>query len=163
MVTAYNENWILARIYQVRKVITLNSPEITWKCSKCNGNMNSPDRVVLPGTGIKAFHLEPGCSKYTGKEFGIDIYSNQVEEIRHIFGILKSINQTWAIIEICKIAKMDITPSYHGEHTELNALFFLINLFEQDKDKEIFHLILEIASQAIRDDVKNYVMQWIIA
>lgn len=160
MVTAYHENRILARIYQVPKVITLHSPTVTWKCSKCNGSMNSTDRVVISGTDIKAFHLVPGCSKYTGKEFGIDIYSNQVEEIRHLFRILKSINQTWAIIEICEIAKMDITPSYHGDHAELNALFFLIILFEQDKDKQIFYLIEEIASQALRDDIKNYAMKW---
>ena len=147
----------LIKLRIMPKIATARWPQ---KCSKCDGEISYGDSIVTytgegKGSSKKTHHQFPGCAPFTGDVVYVDEESTDIGDIKHRLRILKRINTDWAVNEIVKIAKMDISSSWDEEPVEFVALeHILLGREEQIGTAGVLRKINDISLGAKREDVQ---------
>lgn len=137
------------------KIATARWPQ---KCSLCSGDILYGDAIVTysgKGSYKKTHHhLKQYCYLYNNEKIVVDTQSHSMKYFDRCLEILKEKDGYWALEEISKIAKVDVSSDIYGDRAiELHALGWLVLKLES---KEIgLGLIKDISHQAIRNDVKS--------
>ena len=107
------------------------------------------------GSYKSTHHLSPGCAPFTGEIVYVNIDSVNLFEIKHMLRILKQINADWAVGELTKIAKMDISSSWDEDPVEFEAfMHILLDWEEYIGTGGVLSLIAEISQKARREDIR---------
>jgi hypothetical protein len=149
------------------KIQTARWPGI---CSKCKGKISYGDTIVTyngegKGSSKKAHHHSPGCAPFTGELVYVDVESPDINDIKHRLRTLKQINTDWAVDEIVKITKMDISSSWDEEPVEFDAfMHILLGREEQIGTGGVLTILNEISLEAKREDIQieaiNILSDW---
>lgn len=139
-------------------------------CSKCKGKIAYGDTIVTYSrekreSSKKAHHHYPGCAPFTGEVVYVDVESTDLSDLKHRLRTLKQINTGWAIDEIVKITKMDISSSWDEKPIEFDAfMHILLDREEQIGTGGILTIINQIFIEAKRADIKieasNILSDW---
>jgi|MEHZ01.2.fsa_nt_MEHZ010562800.1_1 hypothetical protein len=139
------------------KIATARWPGV---CSKCKGKISYGDTIVTytgekRGPSKRAHHHYPGCAPFTGEIVYVDIESTDLLDIKHRLRSLKQINTDWAVDEIVKITKMDISSSWDEGPVEFDAfMHILLDREEQIGTGGILAIVNQILIEAKRVDIQ---------
>ena len=129
-------------------------------CSKCGGPIIPGEPIVIypeEGSGYskKSHHDYVGCVMYTRERFDVDEERKGLEYMISCLRVLETFDERWALEELSKIAKADVSSSFHDdEFVELQALQILCERGRGAPDF-LIPLIVDISNNASRDGIRQ--------